>query len=91
MTRRRRYRFRPYPYRRIGSDLEKVDAHVISPDEYDEIPDLSAVPPKTWAEARAAALRQAAEMTPEEDAEIQRGIDADPDTVDITNGLKGPR
>lgn len=28
--------------RAMGSDLAKVDAHVIAPEEYDELPDLSA-------------------------------------------------
>jgi uncharacterized protein (DUF4415 family) len=27
--------------RALGSDLKKVDAHVIQPDEYDEIPELT--------------------------------------------------
>ena len=28
-------------HRSLGSDLAKVDAHVIQPDEYDEIPELT--------------------------------------------------
>jgi len=28
--------------RALGSDLEKVDSHVIQPEEYDEIPELTA-------------------------------------------------
>lgn len=27
--------------RRLGSDLAKVDAHVITPDEYEELPELT--------------------------------------------------
>ncbi|PZA10240.1 hypothetical protein DNX69_12635 [Rhodopseudomonas palustris] len=27
--------------RALGSDLKKVDAHIISPEEYDEIPELT--------------------------------------------------
>jgi uncharacterized protein (DUF4415 family) len=30
----------PKSRRTIGSDLERVDAHVIQPEEYDEIPEL---------------------------------------------------
>jgi uncharacterized protein (DUF4415 family) len=41
--------------------------------------------PKTWAEARAAARRYAAATTPDEDARIQRGIEADPDTHELTD------
>jgi uncharacterized protein (DUF4415 family) len=28
--------------RKIGSDLEKVDSHVVTPEEYEEIPELTA-------------------------------------------------
>ncbi len=32
---------RPLPRRALGSDLAKAAAHVIQPDEYDELPELT--------------------------------------------------
>ena len=32
---------KPASARRLGSDLRRVDAHVIQPHEYDELPELS--------------------------------------------------
>ncbi len=40
---------------------------------------------KTWAEARALALQSLESMTPEEGAQIDRGIAADPDTFELTD------
>jgi len=32
---------KPASHRTLGSDLKRVDAHVVQPDEYDELPELT--------------------------------------------------
>ena len=41
--------------------------------------------PKTWAEARQLALKQARETTAAEEARIKAGIEADPDTFELND------